>query len=80
MPRVADPASSVTSFRGVAEHNDEDHNAGDGDEVVEHRRPRERPEDPARVEHFAEQAVDGVEQHLRQTPVGESGGEGDVLA
>ena len=66
MPSVAPPASSAIcggvqvagSWWAGSTPNErgEDQQRDDRDDVVEHRRPGERPEDAARVEHLAEQA------------------------
>jgi len=61
-----------------AEKDGEGYESGNGDHVVESRCPGEGAEDAAGVEHLAEQAVERVEEHLWQAPVGESHGECEV--
>ena len=46
--------------------------------VVDDRRPRERSVDAAGVEGFADEGVQPVEEHLRQTPIGERRREGGL--
>ena len=91
MPRVADPASTrdhlgrpVIGRAGAvgvdAEQRREHEQAGDRDDVVEHRHPGERPEAAPGVEHLAEQRVEAVEEDLRQAPPGEGDREVEGLA
>ena len=51
--------------------SDEHQAGGDGDHVVDDRRPHHRAEAAAGVEHLAEHRVDPVEEDLRQAPEGE---------
>ena len=70
------PARRIPVQRVAAEHDEEHDQTDDRDDVVERRRPGERAEHPAGVEHLTDEAVERVEQDLRQAPVGERGGEG----
>src|SRR5690606_12386430 len=58
---------------GLPEDRAECEEADDRDDVVDDRSPREGAKDAARVEGFAEQSVEPVEEDLRETPVCEGG-------
>ena len=72
------PARGIHVLGVSAEERDEHEDARDRHDVVHRGRPGERAEDAARIEDLAEQAVQRVEQHLRQAPERERGGEGEL--
>ena len=73
------PGRGIAIRRVGLEQCHEEHERCDHDDVVEHRRPGEGAEDPSGVEDLAEQAVQRVEEDLRQTPIGEGDREGDAF-
>ena len=58
----------------TARHQLISHEHRDGNEVIDHRRPRARPEDVLRIEHRLEEREEPVEEDLRQQQVGKGGG------